>query len=280
MQLDPAAAAAGGRLDALTTVDSTNREARARGRSGERGPLWITAGTQTAGRGRGDRSWFSPPGNLYASLLMREPAPASRVPELAFVAALAVRDAIAAAAPALAPQLSLKWPNDVLLGGGKCAGILIEGEHEPSAGMSVIIGIGVNCAHYPESADELRPREGEPTPYPATALAAHGAEITPEQLFARLSATMLRRLAQWDHGRGFDGILSDWLAVARGIGEPIRVRTGNGERTGHFSGVDATGRLMLGLGSGRTELISAGDVFPMGSGSPPARCCERPNDAE
>lgn len=263
MQLDPAAVGAGVRLAALAAVDSTNREARTRSRSGEAGPLWITAATQTAGRGRGDRSWFSPPGNLYASLLMREPAPASRVPELAFVAALAVRDAIAATAPALAPQLALKWPNDILLAGGKCAGILIEGEHQPATATTVIIGIGVNCALYPEKPGELLRREDQPVLYPATALAAHGAEITPEQLFARLSATMLRRLAQWDHGRGFGGILSDWLAAARGIGEPIRVRTGNGERTGRFSGVDASGRLMLGLSNGQTELISAGDVFPL-----------------
>ena len=263
MQLDPAAVGAGVRLAALAGVDSTNREARTRSRSGETGPLWITAETQTAGRGRGDRSWFSPPGNLYASLLMREPAPASRVPELAFVTALAVRDAIAATAPALAPQLALKWPNDILLAGGKCAGILIEGEHQPPTATTVIIGIGVNCALHPENPGELLRREDEPVLYPATALAAHGAEITPEQLFARLSVTMLRRLAQWDHGRGFDGILSDWLAAARGIGEPIRVRTGNGERTGRFSGVDASGRLMLGLSSGQTELISAGDVFPL-----------------
>jgi BirA family transcriptional regulator, biotin operon repressor / biotin---[acetyl-CoA-carboxylase] ligase len=263
MQLDPAAVAAGVRLAALATVDSTNREARACSRSGEAGPLWITAETQTAGRGRGDRSWFSPPGNLYASLLMREPAPPGRVPELAFVAALAVRDAIGAAAPALAPQLALKWPNDVLLAGGKCAGILIEGEHDPSAGMSVIIGIGVNCAHYPESAGTIVPRADEPTLYPATALSAHGAKVAPEQLFARLSATMMRRLAQWDHGGGFDGILMDWLEAARGLGEPIRVRTPNGERIGRFAGVDAAGRLMLGLSDGGTELISAGDVFPL-----------------
>jgi len=270
MQLDPAAVAAGVRLAALATVDSTNREARTRSRAGEQGPLWITAETQTAGRGRGDRSWFSPPGNLYASLLMREPAPASRVPELAFVSALAVRDAIAAATPTLAPQLALKWPNDVLLGEGKCAGILIEGEHEPSASVSVIIGIGVNCARYPENRDALQSREGESILFPATALAARGADITPRQLFACLSATMLRRLAQWDHGRGFDRILSDWLAAARGIGGPIRVRTGNGERTGRFSGVDASGRLMLGLSSGQTELISAGDVFPLTEAVAPA----------
>jgi BirA family transcriptional regulator, biotin operon repressor / biotin---[acetyl-CoA-carboxylase] ligase len=263
MRLDPAAVAAGVRLDALAIVDSTNRQARARGRFGECGPLWITAEAQIAGRGRGDRSWFSPPGNLYASLLMSEPAPVGRVPELAFVAALAVRDAIAAAAPALAPQLALKWPNDVLLAGCKCAGILIEGDHEPPRGVTVIIGIGVNCAHSPESPPAHRLHGDEQILYPATALSAHGAEVTPEQLFTELSGTMFQRIAQWDHGNGFAAILADWLAVARGIGEPIRVRTGNGEKTGRFAGVDVSGRLMLTQSDGRTELISAGDVFPL-----------------
>jgi BirA family biotin operon repressor/biotin-[acetyl-CoA-carboxylase] ligase len=272
MRLDPAAAAAGVRLDALATVDSTNREARARGRFGECGPLWITAETQTVGRGRGDRSWFSPPGNLHASLLMCESAPAGRVPELAFVAGLAVRDAIAAAASALAPKLALKWPNDVLLAEGKCAGILIEGDHEqPPAGVTVVIGIGVNCAHYPPASAELQPRSvGEPVLYPATALSAHGAEVTAEQLFARLSATMLSRIRQWDHGKGFAAVLADWLAVARGIGEPIRVRTGHGEKTGCFAGIDPSGRLMLARDGGAVELISAGDVFPLAEGSAPA----------
>jgi BirA family transcriptional regulator, biotin operon repressor / biotin---[acetyl-CoA-carboxylase] ligase len=121
----------------------------------------------------------------------------------------------------------------------------------------------VNCAHYPESAGTIVPRADEPTLYPATALSAHGAKVAPEQLFARLSATMMRRLAQWDHGGGFDGILMDWLEAARGLGEPIRIRTPNGERIGRFAGVDAAGRLMLGLSDGGTELISAGDVFPL-----------------
>ena len=245
-------------------MDSTNREARTRSRSGELGPLWITAEAQTAGRGRGDRSWFSPPGNLYASLLMSEPAPANRVPELAFVAALAVRDAIAGAAPALAPQLALKWPNDVLLTGCKCAGILIEGDHEPPKGVTVIIGIGVNCAHHPEALTELPPLGDGPILYPATALAAHGAEVTPEQLFTWLSATMVRRVAQWGCGNGFAAVLAEWLAVARGIGESIRVRTGNGEKTGRFAGVDGSGRLMLAQRGGQMDLISAGDVFPLG----------------
>jgi BirA family transcriptional regulator, biotin operon repressor / biotin---[acetyl-CoA-carboxylase] ligase len=269
MRLDPGAAATGVRLDALATVDSTNREARMRSRSGDRGPLWVTAATQTAGRGRGDRSWFSPPGNLYASLLMSEPAPPGHVPELAFVAALAVRDAIAAVAPALAPKLALKWPNDILLAGGKCAGILIEGDHEPSKAVTVVIGIGVNCAHHPQASGDHQPRrDAAPILYPATSLATHGADVAPDQLFERLSATMLARIAQWDHGNGFAAILADWLDGVSGIGEPIRVRTGNGEKTGRFAGVDGHGRLMLARDGETIELISAGDVFPLERSAP------------
>ena len=140
MQLAPGAAAAGVGLISRDTVGSTNAEALALARAGERGPLWITARAQSAGRGRRGRTWVSEPGNLYASLLLTDPAPPERAAQLAFVAALAVHDAIAATAPALASELAFKWPNDVLLGGAKLAGILIEAEGAP---LVVAIGIGV-----------------------------------------------------------------------------------------------------------------------------------------
>jgi len=128
MQLDPTAIEAGVRLETLAAIGSTNAEAHLRAQHGERGPLWITATAQSAGRGRLGRTWISPPGNLYASLLLSDPSPFEHAPQLAFVAALALRDAIVAEAAALAPQLAFKWPNDLLLAGDKCAGILIEGE--------------------------------------------------------------------------------------------------------------------------------------------------------
>lgn len=273
MHLDPTAVEAGVRLVALATIGSTNAEAVARARRGESAPLWITAQAQTAGRGRHGRSWNSPPGNLYASLLLREPSPFERAPELAFVAALALRDAIIAEAPALAPQLHFKWPNDLLLAGDKCAGILIEGEIERNKSVTVVIGIGVNCAHHPPVLPTLPP-DVEPTParpapfgdravlFPATDLRAHGAPITPEQLFMRLSATMCLRIAEWDRGRGFSKILGGWLSAARGLGEDIRVRQGETEKTGRFVGLDQAGRLVLELPGGAMEKISAGDVFP------------------
>ncbi len=251
MQLDPSAVAAGVRLTALPTIDSTNKEALRRAREGERGPLWIAAATQTAGRGRMDRQWDSPAGNLYASLLLHDPSPFERASELTFVSALAVRDAVSAEAPALAPQLAFKWPNDLLLAGQKCAGILIEGEVDPGSSMVVVIGIGINCTQHPALAS-----------YPATDLVAHGAAVPPQQLFRRLSAAMLRRMGQWNRGLGFAALRADWLQAASGIGEEIRVRNGGAEKAGRFVGLDQSGRLVLERPSGVVEKISAGDVFP------------------
>jgi BirA family biotin operon repressor/biotin-[acetyl-CoA-carboxylase] ligase len=251
MRLDPIAVAAGAGLEVLASVGSTNTEARLRAQRGEAGPLWVTAAEQTQGRGRMQRSWASPPGNLYASLLLREPASPERAPELGFVAALALRDAVVAEAAALAPKLAFKWPNDLLLAGKKCAGILIEGDVDVEHRVSAVIGIGVNCVSHPAQAA-----------YPATDLAAHGAGVAPERLFQRLSATMCRRLALWDRGRGISAILADWLSSVSGLGEVITVRNGAGEVHGRFVGLDPSGRLVLETPGG-LEKISAGDVFPL-----------------
>ena len=163
MQLSSAAVAAGYRLSAYDTLASTNAEALALARAAERGPLWIAARQQTAGRGRRGNAWVSPPGNLYATLLLTDPAPPDCAPQLSFVAVLALYDAIAACAPALREALALKWPNDLLCRGAKLAGILIEGERAAEA-LAVAIGIGVNCESHPSQ-----------TPYPATDLKGEGA---------------------------------------------------------------------------------------------------------
>jgi BirA family transcriptional regulator, biotin operon repressor / biotin---[acetyl-CoA-carboxylase] ligase len=271
MQLDPIAMNAGVRLESIGTTGSTNAEARLRAQQGEGGPLWITATAQTQGRGRHGRIWISPPGNLYASLLLRDPSPFEHAPQLAFVAALALRDAVAFEAKALAPQLKFKWPNDLLLDGRKCAGILIEGEATPDgeAGKRfiVVIGIGINCNSHPAASDGS-------IGFPATDLGAHGAALAPDRLFARLSATMCGRLRQWDRGRGFPVILDDWLTHVRGIGEPIAVRNGEAEMHGRFVGLDHSGRLVLERSDGSIAKIAAGDVFPFtarGQGGPLGR---------
>jgi BirA family biotin operon repressor/biotin-[acetyl-CoA-carboxylase] ligase len=243
---------AGVRHEAYEVLGSTNAEALARARAGERGPLWITALSQSAGRGRRGRTWVSEPGNLYASLLLTDPAPAELAPQMSFVAALAVRDAIAVETPTLVPGLTFKWPNDVLLGAEKVAGILIEGEVTRGEPVTVVIGIGVNCASHPRDAS-----------FPATDLRAHGSETTPQSLIGKLSAAMLTRIAQWDRGDRFSAIRHDWLAAAQAIGETLRVSDRASERTGRFAGLDETGRLLLDLSDGTREEISAGDVFPL-----------------
>ena len=240
---------------ALAEAGSTNDEALSRARAGERGPFWVTASVQTAGRGRRGRSWVSEPGNLYATLLLSEPCPPARAADLSFVAALAVHDAIVAAAPACAPRLLLKWPNDVLVGGRKCAGILVEGEGA-AGGFIAAIGIGVNCARHPGDAV-----------FPATDLAAEGVVLPPDALFPLLAGAMRRRLAQWGRGYGFAAIRADWLARTTAIGDQVKVRLPDRVVTGTFSGLDEAGRLLLQAAAGTTEVIAAGDVFAIGADS-------------
>jgi BirA family transcriptional regulator, biotin operon repressor / biotin---[acetyl-CoA-carboxylase] ligase len=248
MQLDPRATAAGVRLVTHEVTGSTNTDALSLAQRGERGALWVTAARQTAGRGRRGRAWNSDAGNLYASLLLTDPASAERWPQLSFVAALAIHDAVVEAAPDLASRIAIKWPNDLLLDSAKVAGILIEGQGgtAPGGAGAVAIGIGVNCASHPA-----------PTDYPATDLGG----IPPASVFRALSASMLARLAQWDAGAGFALIRADWLARAVGLGEDVRVRLPDREISGRFEALDEAGGLRLRLPDGSVTTIAAGDVF-------------------
>ncbi len=150
-------------------------------------------------------------------------------------------------APSLKPQLSIKWPNDLLLSEKKFAGILIEGE---SGEDVVVVGIGVNCASHPDG-----------TEYPATDLAAAGVQVAPGGLFAALSNAMLGRLAQWNGGEGFSTIRADWLARAAGVGREVRVRLADREIVGCFEALDARGGLVLRRSDGSATTVTAGDVF-------------------
>jgi BirA family biotin operon repressor/biotin-[acetyl-CoA-carboxylase] ligase len=250
--LHPSAIAAGVRIVTHETVGSTNAEALALARTGERGPVWVTAARQTSGRGRRGRVWVSEPGNLYATLLLVDACSIARVPELSFVAALALHDAVVEVAPELAARLSLKWPNDLLADRAKLAGVLAEGENLASGGFSSVLGFGLNCAHHPDG-----------TAYVTTDLRALGFPVTPDKVLQALSGSMIVRLEQWDRGSGFAAIRRDWLARAGGIGEPIRVRTAQAQVEGVFSTLDPTGRMILAANDGSTHVISAGDVLPI-----------------
>ncbi len=233
----------------LETVGSTNAEALELARAGERGPLWVTAGEQTGGRGRRGRAWVSPPGNLYASLLICDPAPVENLGMMPLVAGVALYDALAVATGAAA-SLALKWPNDVLLGGAKLAGLLLESERCADGRLALVIGCGVNCVSHPEN-----------TPYRATDLRAEGFTVSAEMLFAQLARSFAQTLAIWDHGRGAAAIRDAWQGAATGIGAPITVKLADSSLDGVFGGIGADGRLLLKRENGAVEIISAGDLF-------------------
>ncbi|GAB4350862.1 MAG: biotin--[acetyl-CoA-carboxylase] ligase [Oricola sp.] len=234
----------------LPTVGSTNAEAMALAAAGEPGNLWVTAGEQTAGRGRRGRGWSSPPGNLYASVLLIDPAPVTRLGALPLVAAVAVREAIAACGLPADTRLTIKWPNDILLNGGKCCGMLLESQAMTDGRLAVVIGCGVNIVSYPD-----------PGMYRATALNREGVSATPATLFARLARAFDRTLALWDGGRGVPAIRDQWLLHAQGIGEPITVNLANARIEGLFEGIGADGVLLLRTDEGAVRPVSAGDLF-------------------
>ena len=231
------------------SIDSTNAEAWRLVRAGETGPLWIVAREQTAGRGRRGRDWASPQGNLYATLLLTDPCAPPQAPQLSFVAALALHDAVANAAPAVRPELQVKWPNDLVLGGAKVAGILVEGESAAAQRFTAAIGIGVNCANRPEG-----------TPYPASDLRTSGAHVAPDALFEALASAMRVRLDQWARGAAFEVIRADWTARAARLNEVIRLQIGDETVEGNFDGIDGSGRLVMTMEDGSRRSFNAGDV--------------------
>ena len=148
LRLSPEALSTGFGLRQYASLDSTNDAAMRAARAGEAGPLWIVAGEQTGGRGRLGRAWASPPGNLYASLLLLDPAPGAHCAELGFVAGVA----LARAARDLAggdERLRLKWPNDLMFGDAKLSGLLLESTRLLDGRLACVIGWGVNCQSHP-----------------------------------------------------------------------------------------------------------------------------------
>ena len=236
------------------TIASTNAEALARANAGEQGPLWFAAERQSAGRGRRGRVWVSEPGNLHASLLLIDPAPAAATAGICFVAALALHDAVLDAAQDLAPaRLKLKWPNDLLLDGKKVAGILVEGSSLARGRAAVAVGFGVNCRRHPQAVD-----------FPATDFAAAGLAVPPGALLQALGERCATRLREWDRGLGFSAIRSAWLVRAIGLGGAVEVRLADRTIAGTFEAVDEAGGLVLKRSDGKRETINAGDVFPLG----------------
>ena len=246
--LGETARAAGYRLIIREDVGSTMEEARRALRQGEPDRLWIVARSQSSGRGRHGRAWGSPPGNLYASLLLSQPCEPALAPQLGFVAGLALHDAAGVLLGPEAGRLKLKWPNDLLLDGAKLSGLLLEGE-SGAGRFDVILGCGVNVASCPSD-----------TPYPATFLKAVAPQATVEALLVALADAWARRFAAWSRPGGFGPVREAWLQRAAFLGDTITLRLPEGTVSGRFDGIDTTGRLELGTASG-SRLIDAGDLF-------------------
>ncbi|NKB51347.1 MAG: biotin--[acetyl-CoA-carboxylase] ligase [Rhizobiaceae bacterium] len=241
---------AGWRHMALAETDSTNAQAMKLAGSGDPGRLWITAESQSAGRARRGRSWDSKPGNLYASLLLIDPAKSDALATLPLVVSLALYEAIIAAIPDLEGRLKIKWPNDLLLDGKKLSGILLEAQPDGFGRTAVVIGCGVNCRHFPDN-----------PMYPAISLSAAGVDLASTDLFRHLAASMAQQLRVWAEGKGFSIIRRDWLDRSQGLGKDIVARFSDREITGKFVDLDEDGLLLLCDDMGQMHKISAADIF-------------------
>jgi BirA family biotin operon repressor/biotin-[acetyl-CoA-carboxylase] ligase len=243
---------AGFRLVCLPSVASTNDELRRRAEAGAAPGLVVVAEEQTEGRGRYGRRWTSPPGNLHASVLLRQDRPLAEIAQLSLVAGLALVDALAAHAPGLL-DARLKWPNDLLIGGAKVAGILLESGGPDPRRPWVIVGSGVNVASAPVD-----------TPYPATSLLREGfAGLAPLDLLASYLQALSAWLDRWQD-QGFAGIRTAWRARAFGLGGMIRLRLEREEVYGRFVDLGAGGALLIEEADGRRREITAGEIFYLG----------------
>lgn len=202
--------------------------------AGEPEGLAVMARRQTGGRGRDGRSWESPAGNLYLSLLLRPGTPARDAARWSLIGAVAMAEAVE---PDLADPaaLRLKWPNDLLLGGAKLAGVLCESGATPEGRMEwVILGFGINLAVAPAVPGRV-----------TTCLAPPGAAPAPEAVAARL----LRAVEAWRE-RPMADLVAAWLRRGPRPGERLTLRGAAGETSGTFAGLAEDGALLLDTGAG------------------------------
>ena len=217
--------------------------------AGEIGPLWIVAREQIGGRGRHGRVWRSPPGNLYASLLLIAPCAPDVAPQLGFVAGVALVDAIVDLQLQNHESIRLKWPNDVLHDGAKLSGILVEATRVPDGALACVIGIGVNCGSHPSD-----------HAYPVTHLSEiAGRDVPPDELLLALDRTIMAWLARWNAGADFAAVREAWLSRAAGRGAAVEVALHDRHVHGTFETIDAQGRLVVITSDGRFA-VDAGDV--------------------
>ena len=238
----------------LEDTGSSNDVAHEWARAGAPHGAVVVAESQSRGRGRHGRAFFSPPfRNLYTSIVLRPEIHVGQAPTLVLSAAVAVADAVARAVQD-EDAVQIKWPNDVLLGGRKTCGILMELAAESTRVAYLVLGIGVNL----NVAREEFPEEFRET---ATSLAAFRGAPVPRAEFARSLYAGLERVLDLHAAGGFDAVRPRFEARFRMAGRPVRVRdVGGPEILGYAEGIDQDGALLVRRSDGRRERVLAGDV--------------------
>ena len=213
-------------------------------------PTWVMATAQTGARGRRGRSWVQQKGNLAATLVYCPACTPAVAAQRSFVAANALFEALALSVDRT--RLALKWPNDVLLDGGKVAGILLESSGRGPFVDWLSIGVGVNLASAPTAL------AGAAFP-PVSLAAAGGEQVSPAAFLARLAGAFATQEGKLEK-LGFARIRQDWLRQAARLGEEITAQVGEERITGIFDTIDEHGQLVLITGRG-PRAIAAADVF-------------------
>ena len=244
------------RLETRDSIDSTNAEAARRACAGEPSGYAIAAREQTAGRGRSGRAWSTGGNDLALSILLRPSLKPAAAAAVGFVAALAVYDLAREVLPADAP-LTIKWPNDVLIGDRKLSGILAEAASGKDGNVDwLVLGMGVNLA----------PQQHDVAPHAIDLETAGGQRLHPEDAARRLLAHLDHWTSQW-LCEGFEPVRAAWRIRARDLGKPVVARLPNETVEGIALDLAADGALVLQLADGVERRISAGDVFPLAKGS-------------
>jgi BirA family biotin operon repressor/biotin-[acetyl-CoA-carboxylase] ligase len=242
----------GRRLICFRETESTNMVAFRLAEEGADEGTVVVAEGQYHGRGRLGRRWESPPGvNLYCSLILRPPILPTQAPQLTFLSAVAVARAIAVTTSL---QPVIKWPNDVLVGEGKVAGLLNEMSAETEKVHFIVLGIGVNInMRRDQFPDDLR--------HPATSLALESGHEVSRLEFTRALLAALDESYDRYLARGYDAIRDEWLSRCTMNGREVRVTFQDHAQDGMVMGIDEDGALLLRLHDGRMERVLAGDVI-------------------
>ncbi len=235
------------RVERFEELGSTSDLCISRAKAGEAAGLVITADRQVAGRGSRGRKWQSPPGNINLSALLRPSQTSADSGIFSLLAGVAVAEALGQCLPRGA-DISLKWPNDVLIAGAKVAGILVDASSNAQGIDWLVIGIGININHAPDVPGRL-----------TTTLHAHGgtadATTVGDILLQRL-AIRLDTLA----ASGPAAISGAWLQLAHPVGTELNITSAHGAITGTFAGLSSAGELLLNR-DGRIDRISTGEVL-------------------